>query len=231
MGLLDRLFDRGGDEPPEGSPEAAVDPRAVVEAALEAARVGVRSLRNETARAVAKQNVVRAELDAAADEVGEARALATEALRKAAAGGDPAEVERWERTARSVAARLVAAEDRAEALRPRDDGAADAVDRAREAEAEGQRALAEVERRRSAVVAGLDEVRAGHVGTDVDRQRAGAEERLERAEAHVERRVAEARARADLSALEDGDDLVEPVDERAERALAALRSELAGGAA
>ena len=91
------------------------DPRVELDAALEDARAAHRRVRNDTARAVAELTMLDRDLDAAADEVGQCRALAADALRKAEAAraaGDEAAAARWERTARGVAGRLVSAEDR-----------------------------------------------------------------------------------------------------------------------
>jgi hypothetical protein len=185
-------------------------------------------VRNDTARAVAELAVLDRDLDAAADEVGQDRALVADALRKAEAArtaGDEAEAGRWERTARGVAGRLVAAEDHLGALQGTYEASAAAVDRARAAEAEAARKLAALEGRRRELLGDL----AGVAAAEQDLGPAHA--RLDRVQADVQARVARAQARAELDALEAPADTPAPAatDERAEAALEGIRRELGSG--
>ena len=157
-------------------------------------------MRNDTARAVAELTMLDRDLDAAADEVGQCRALAADALRKAEAAstaGDQAEAAKWERTARGVAGRLVAAE------------------------AEAARDLAALEGRRRELLGDLAGVAAA------EQDLAPAHARLDRVAADVQGRVARAQAQAELDALEapalEGPP---PADERADAALEGIRREL-----
>lgn len=219
MGLLDRLFGRDKEHAPE---PATPEPRAELDASLDEAQRRHRSVRNEAARAVAEASVATTALDDAADEVGEARGLATEALRRAEAArtsGRPEEAQRWEQTARGVAGRLVAAEERLAALREPAERAMVAADAARRQEAEAAGELAELVNRRRELLGDL----AG--AGDVDVTPPEVEERLDRVQDHVDRRVAEASARAELDALESPE-LDSPDDERADAALDDLRRQL-----
>jgi chromosome segregation ATPase len=186
-------------------------------------------VRNETARAVAELTMLDRDLDGAAEEVGQFRALATDALRKAEAArgeGDEAEATRWERTARGVAGRLVSAEDRLAALQGTYEASAASVDRARAAEAEAARDLAALEGRRRELLGDL----AGVAAAEQDLGPAHA--RLDQVAADVQGRVARAQARAELEALE-APVLEGPApgsgDERAEAALEGIRRELGSG--
>jgi hypothetical protein len=186
-------------------------------------------VRNDTARAVAELTVLDRDLDAAADEVGQCRALAADALRKAEAArgeGDEAGAARWERTAQGVASRLVAAEDRLAALQATCEASAASVDRARAAEAQAARDLAALEGRRRELLGDL----AGVAAAEQDLGPAHA--RLDRVAADVQQRVARAQAKAELEALEAPALDVPPPgagDERAEAALEGIRRELGSG--
>jgi phage shock protein A len=186
-------------------------------------------VRNDTARAVAELTMLDRDLDAAADEVGQCRALVADALRKAdaaRAAEDEAEAARWERTARGVAARLVAAEDRLASLQGTYEASAASVDRARAAEAEAARGLAALEARRRELLGDL----AGVAAAEQDLGPAHA--RLDRVAADVQARVARAQAKAELDALEaPALDAPAPAsgDERAEAALEGIRRELGSG--
>ena len=183
-------------------------------------------MRNDTATAVAELTVLDRDLDAAADEVGQCRALAADALRKAEAAraaGD--EAGRWERTARGVAGRLVSAEDRLAALQATYEAGAASVDRARAAEAEAARGLAALEGRRRELLGDL----AGVAAAEQDLGPAHA--RLDQVADDVQGRVARAQARAELAALEAPLDTPAPAsgDDRAEAALEGIRRELGRG--
>ena len=185
-------------------------------------------MRNDTATAVAELTVLDRDLDAAADEVGQCRALAADALRKAEAAraaGDEAEAGRWERTARGVAGRLVSAEDRLAALQATYEAGAASVDRARAAEAEAARGLAALEGLRRELLGEL----AGVAAAEQDLGPAHA--RLDRVADDVQGRVARAQARAELAALEAPLDIPAPSsgDDRAEAALEGIRRELGRG--
>ena len=183
-------------------------------------------MRNDTARAVAEMTMLDRDLDAAADEVGQCRALVADALRKAEAAqgtGDETEAGRWERTARGVAGRLVAAEDRLAALQGTYEASAASVDRARAAEAEATRDLAALEGRRRELLGDL----AGVAAAEQDLGPAHA--RLDRVAEDVQGRVARAQAKAELEALEAPALEAAPAptgDERAEAALEGIRREL-----
>jgi chromosome segregation ATPase len=183
-------------------------------------------VRNDTARAVAEMTMLDRDLDAAADEVGQCRALVADALRKAEAArgtGDEAEAGRWERTARGVAGRLVAGEDRLAALQGTYEASAASVDRARAAEAEAARDLAALEGRRRELLGDL----AGVAAAEQDLGPAHA--RLDRVAEDVQGRVARAQAKAELEALEAPALEAAPAptgDERAEAALEGIRREL-----
>ena len=186
-------------------------------------------MRNDTARAVAELTMLDRDLDAAADDVGQCRALAADALRKAEAArgvGDEAEAARWERTARGVAGRLVSAEDRLAALQSTYQASAASVDRARAAEAQAARDLAALEGRRRELLGDL----AGVAAAEQDLGPAHA--RLDRVAADVQGRVAQAQARAELEALEApalDASAAPPDDERAEAALDGIRREVGSG--
>jgi chromosome segregation ATPase len=186
-------------------------------------------VRNDTASAVAELTMLDRDLDTAADEVGQSRALAADALRKADAArgaGDEAEAGRWERTARGVAGRLVSAEDRLAALQGTYEASAASVDRARAAEAQAARELAALEGRRRELLGDLAGVSAA------EQDLGPAHARLDRVAADVQGRVARAQAKAELDALEapvlEGP-APAPDDERAEAALEGLRRELGSG--
>ncbi|MCG8449380.1 MAG: PspA/IM30 family protein [Pirellulales bacterium] len=100
--------------------EAAMDPEIEIEQAIREARKRDQELRNQAAKVVAHRTQLESKIENAADDVGEARELAKQALLKAqeaTASGDSAAVDKWTQSAQGLAMKLQAPENNLTALR------------------------------------------------------------------------------------------------------------------
>src|SRR3990172_390170 len=94
--------------------EAAMDPEIEIEQAISEARKRDQELRNQAAKVVAHRTQLESKIERAADDAGEARELAKQALLKAhesTTKGDAAGSEKWTKAATGLAMRLQAAEN------------------------------------------------------------------------------------------------------------------------
>lgn len=100
--------------------EKAMDPEVEMEQAITEARKRDQALRNQAAKVVAHRHKLESQIENSAEEVGEARELAKQALLKAqesSAAGDAAGTDKWTQSAQGLAMRLQAAENNLTALR------------------------------------------------------------------------------------------------------------------
>ena len=89
--------------------EAMMDPEIEIEQAIIEARKRDQELRTQAARVVAHRTQLESQIERAADQSGEARELAKQALLKAqaaTAAGDTAAADKWTRAAQGIAMRL-----------------------------------------------------------------------------------------------------------------------------
>jgi len=97
-----------------GAAERAMDPEVEVEQAINEARQQDQKLRNQAAQVIAHRTQLEARIESAADDLGEAREMAKQALLradKAKKAGDTETVGKWTRAAQSLAMKLQAAEN------------------------------------------------------------------------------------------------------------------------
>ena len=100
--------------------EAAMDPEIEIEQAISAARKRDQELRNQAAKVVAHRHQLESKIERAADDAGEARELAKQALLKSQESttkGDAAAADKWTNAATGLAMRLQAAENNLTSLK------------------------------------------------------------------------------------------------------------------
>jgi phage shock protein A len=98
----------------------AMDPKIELEAAIMDAKKKDQDLRNQAAKVVAHRTALESQLERAADDAGEAREMAKQALLKAEAAknaGDTAGYEKWTQAAQSIAMKLQASENNLASLK------------------------------------------------------------------------------------------------------------------
>ncbi len=97
-----------------GAAESRMNPEVEIEMAIAEARKRDQELRNQAAKVVAHRTQIEAKMEDAADDVGEAREMAKQALLRAEdskAAGDADAVDKWVRTAQAMAMKLQASEN------------------------------------------------------------------------------------------------------------------------
>ena len=103
-----------------GKSEDAMDPEIQLQMAIDGAKKQDQELRNQAAKVVAHRTQLESKLEKAADEVGESREMAKQALLKAEeakAAGDQAGYDKWTRSAQAMAVKLRASENSLDALK------------------------------------------------------------------------------------------------------------------
>jgi len=97
-----------------GASEKAMDPEVEIEMAIRQSQEQDKALRNQAANVVAHRTQLEGNIEDSADQVGEAREMAKQALlraEKAKEEGDDVGVQKWTSTAQAMAMKLQAAEN------------------------------------------------------------------------------------------------------------------------
>ncbi|KAG1648193.1 Peroxisomal bifunctional enzyme [Nymphon striatum] len=97
-----------------------MDPEVEIEQAIQEAKKQDQALRNQAAKVIAHRTTIEQRMEKAADQVGEARETAKQALMRAEqskAQGDAAGVDKWTNAAQSLAMRLQASENNLDSLK------------------------------------------------------------------------------------------------------------------
>ena len=103
-----------------GAAESRMKPEVEIEMAISDARRRDQELRNQAAKVVAHRTQIESKMEDAADDVGEAREMAKQALLRAETAktsGDAAGVDKWTRTAQAMAMKLQASENNLSTLK------------------------------------------------------------------------------------------------------------------
>ncbi len=120
----------------KGTAESVMDPKIEIEAAISEAKKQDQALRNQAAKVIAHRTQLEQKLEKAADNAGESREIAKQALMKAEeakAAGDTAGYEKWTRAAQAQALKMQAAENNLNSLREQYEIAASQADEAKKA--------------------------------------------------------------------------------------------------
>lgn len=217
--------------------EAAMDPEIEVEQAISEARKRDQELRNQAAKVVAHRTQLESKIEKAADTVGESREMAKQALMKAQeaqGSGDAAAVDKWTKVAQGQAMKLQAAENNLNSLKAQYETAASQAENAKSAVQQNAMRLQELAAKRMELLGSLQQARMQEsvnkaiesISSTMDDEAVS----LEKVEEKIEKRTADAMAKAELrEATPDGAEieLREAVNmAQADAKLAELKAEL-----
>jgi phage shock protein A len=215
-----------------------MDPEIEIEQAIQEAQKRDQDLRNQAAKVIAHRTQVENQLDEAADDLGEAKEMAKQALLKADAAqkaGNADEATRWTDAARTLAMRMQAAQSNVEMLKAQLDTATKQAEQAKQAVSNNAMQLQEISAKRMQMLGQLQSAKMQEtVNKAMDSLNASVGDTsapsLDEVEKKIEARLAEASAHAELkAATPEGAvvDLKQAVNlTKADDALDSLRAEL-----
>lgn len=217
--------------------EKAMDPEIEVQMAIDRAKKKDQDLRNQAAKVIAHKTQLESRIEKAADDVGEAREMAKQALVKAEESknaGDPSGVTKWTQAAQSLAMKLQAAENNLSSLKGQFESSVGQAEAAKEAVQANAMRVQELSAKRMELLGSLEQARMQEVVNEavatMSEKVDDAVPSLDDVEAKIERRKAEAMAKAELHEITpEGaeSELRQEVDmARANQKLEELRSEL-----
>ena len=229
IGYLKQLF--------RSTAEAAMDPEIEIEQAITDARKRDQDLRNQAAKVIAHRTQLEQKIEQAADEVGETRETAKQALMRADQAqkdGDAEAAGKWTQAAQSLALKLQAVESNLEGLKSQYQVAIDQADDAKKAVQGNAMRLQELAAKRMQLLGQLEQAKMQEVvNSAVETIGASMEmdsPSLDKVEDKISERLAEAKARTELrEATPEGAEaeLKEAVSlAQADARLADLRKEL-----
>lgn len=217
--------------------EQLKDPEVEIEQAIHEAKKRDQDLRNQAAKVLAHRTQLESKIERAAEDAGEARELAKQALMKAqeaSTAGDAAGTDKWNRVAQGLAMKMQAAENNLSSLKSQFESAQKQADDAKKAVQQNAVRFQELSAKRMELVGSLQQakmqetvneaIQAISSTTDMDSVS------LDAVEDKIEKRKAEAMAKAELhEATPDGAELElkEAVSlAQADAKLAELKAEL-----
>ncbi len=185
--------------------ESAMNPEIEIEQAINEAKKRDQELKNQAAKVVAHRTQLESKIGKAADDVGEGRELAKQALVKAQeaqAAGDLEAQQKWTRTAQSLAMKLQASENNLTSLKGQYEAAVEQADRAKQAVSQNAMRLQELAAKRMELLGSLQQAKMQEaVNKAVESISSTIEDELpslEKVEEKIESRKAQAMARAEL---------------------------------
>ena len=185
--------------------EAAMDPEIEIEQAIHEAKQRDQELRNQAAKVVAHRVQLESKIERAADDVGEARELAKQALLKAqesTTGGDAAGADKWTKAATGLAMKLQASENNLNSLKQQYESAVEQSDDAKKATQQNAMRLQELAAKRMEMLGDLQQAKMQEsvnaaveaISSTMDDEAVS----LEKVEDKIEQRKAMAMAKAEL---------------------------------
>jgi phage shock protein A len=185
--------------------ESMMDPEIEIEQAINEARKRDQELRNQAARVVAHRTQLESQIEKAADQVGEAREMAKQALLKAqeaSNSGDGAATDKWTKTAQSLAMKLQASENNLNGLKGQYETAQVQAEEAKRAVQQNAVRLQELAAKRMELLGSLQQAKMQEsVNKAVEAMSATMDTEavsLERVEEKIEQRKSQAMAHAEL---------------------------------
>jgi phage shock protein A len=185
--------------------EAAMDPEIEIEQAIHEAKQRDQDLRNQAAKVVAHRTQLESKIERAADDAGEARELAKQALlraQEATASGDSASADKWTKAAQGLAMKLQASENNLTSLKSQYESAQDQADDAKKAVQQNAMRLQELAAKRMELLGSLQQAKMQEsVNKAVESISATMDDdsvSFEKVEEKIEQRKAEAMAKAEL---------------------------------
>lgn len=185
--------------------EAAMDPEIEIEQAIHEAKQRDQDLRNQAAKVVAHRVQLESKIERAADDVGEARELAKQALLKAqesTTAGDTAGADKWTKAATGLAMKLQASENNLNSLKHQYESAVEQSDDAKKATQQNAMRLQELAAKRMEMLGDLQQAKMQEsvnkaveaISSTMDDDAVS----LEKVEDKIEQRKAMAMAKAEL---------------------------------
>lgn len=194
---LKALFSTKADE--------AMDPKIEIEAAINEAKKKDQDLRNQAAKVIAHRTQLENQIEDAADAAGEAKEMAKQALLKAEAAGnegDAAGVEKWTQAAQSMAMNLQASENNLASLKEQYAVSQGQAEKAKDAVQQNAMMLQELSAKRMELLGQLEQAKMQEaVNEAVESMSVSMSDdgpSLDQVEDKIERRKAEAMAKAEL---------------------------------
>ncbi len=185
--------------------EGAMNPEIEIEQAITQAQKRDQELRNQAAKVVAHRTQLESKMGKAADDVGESREMAKQALIRAEAAknsGDEAGVTKWTATAQSLAMKLQASENNLKSLRTQYDTASVQAEQAKNAVTQNAVRVQELAAKRMELLGSLEAAKMQEsVNKAVDALSNTLDydaPSLDKVEEKIEKRKAEAMAKAEL---------------------------------
>jgi phage shock protein A len=217
--------------------ESAMDPEVEIEQAISEARKQDQALRNQAAKVIAHRTTIEQKVEKSADEVGDARETAKQALlraEQAKAAGDTDGVIKWTNAAQSLAMKLQASESNLNSFKEQYEIAVAQAEEAKRAVEQNAMRTQELAAKRIELLGKIQQAKMQEtVNSAVESMSATLETEtpsLSKIEDKIQGRVAEASAKAELrQATPEGaeSELREAVSlARADDKLAELRAEL-----
>lgn len=185
--------------------ESAMDPEIEIQSAIDEARRRDQDLRNQAAKVIAHKTQLQSQIEGAADDVGEAREMAKQALLKAdeaQKAGDEAAATKWNQAAQSLAMKLQASENSLASLKEQYETALGQAETAKEAVQTNAMSLQELSAKRMEMLGSLQQAKMQEsVNAAVEAMSSGVTDEmpsLDQVERKIEQRKAEAMAKAEL---------------------------------
>lgn len=189
----------------KGSAERMMKPEVEIEQAINEAKKRDQQLRNQAAKVVAHRTQLESKMEKAAEDVGEAREMAKQAIMKAEeakASGDASGQEKWTKAAQSIAMKLQAAENNLGTLTTQFGTASTQADKAKDAVQANAMRVSELAAKRMELLGSLEAAKMQEsVNKAVDAMSNMSDydlPSLEKVEEKIEARKAEAMAKAEL---------------------------------
>ena len=186
--------------------EAAMDPEIEIEQAIDEARKQDRQLRNQAAKVIANREQIESRIEKSADQVGEAREMAKQALlraERAKVEEDAAGLEKWTNTASSLAMKLQASESTLESYKSQYEIAVAQADEANNAVQANAMRVQELAAKRMQLLGQIQQAKMQEEVNKAVESMSGALEvdkpSLERVENKIEERLANAKAHAEIA--------------------------------
>jgi len=185
--------------------EGAMNPEIEIEQAIDEARKRDQALRNQAAKVVAHRTQLESKMEKAADDVGESREMAKQAIMKAEeakASGDVAAQDKWTRAAQSIAMKLQASENNLNTLKSQYETSSAQAEQAKTAVQQNAMRVSELAAKRMELLGTLEAAKMQEsVNKAVDALSNTMDYEmpsLEKIEEKIEVRKAEAMAKAEL---------------------------------
>lgn len=189
----------------KGGAEKLMKPEVEIEQAINEAKKRDQELRNQAAKVVAHRTQLESKMEKAADDVGEAREMAKQAILKAEEAkteGDAEGQAKWTKAAQSIAMKLQAAENNLTMLKSQYETATGQADKAKEAVQQNAMRVSELAAKRMELLGSLEAAKMQEsVNQAVDAMSNLSDYEapsLDKIEEKIEKRKAEAMAKTEL---------------------------------